>query len=1601
MLAPIATSDTSSMSFFWRQFRALFVKNWIVIIKHPIPNLIRCLIFPIAYGILLAYAQNFFASSNNYGLGTPITIASLKDHFNPSRLLVWVDATNGGGIISANDVMSHVTNGFSSKQLASVKQLDTVDDLSRVCVANFNGASQCFATVTFDSFPTSLEVDTIPINYTLRYDRSNSHIDVQKHDSAIEVNILSVQWALDKAIVELTTGTQVPTPQELPFTWQTNDDNSGSHRINYLALMSFFLAIPFFLAFVGIAYQLAGGIALERAAYLTSHMKAMGLLDSARILSWHISLSLAYLPSWIILAMIWKLRIFTATNAGLVIAIHLLAGLSLASWSIFVATPFAKSPQLASVVASGMAVVLTVVPIMLNTENQNSLLAGILSFFFPSMFYVFALQAIVTVELRLASPSDFSFGTEDVDINAMLLPMIIAALLGVIIWPCLAVLLERSLYSVPDYAKKSWWSFKKKRAKCMTSVPDDVAVSLQNVGKTFQTSRFGRKTGLVTAIENLTIDIPNHGIFVLLGPNGAGKSTALSILSGLTGLTSGTVTFKGDLSRPARGTLGIVPQKNVLFPELSCLQTLRVWNAIKAEDDTYLSDDLEQLLRDCNLQAKIHTTAGTMSGGQKRKLQLAIGLVGGSKLILVDECTSGVDPLSRRALWKTLTAYRNERTIILTTHHLDEADFLADRIAVLAAPGKLVAEGTPVALKASQGDGYSVQVTWGPEESTSGQRENLLSQFRTVSPDAYITGATPLRTTYHLKTRDLTTVSRAIDLLDSNKAHNGVGSYEVLGTSIEDIFMEVTSTGDVHDATGKESDALSNASHTPLPLLSLTNGRRRSPWAQALTIFHKRALIARRSWLIPLLALAVGISGSWWPLRFISGKATTCVHSPFLTNTFPLYPPRLYGPNLLLINPPSLVSTVNITAPAMFTDFDGSYLNPFRSIPENQSFFDILRAELPNFSVLGGISLDLDTGNSLVAWEIEVQDRLGFFGLATNLLYNHALNVTIGSHPTRSIIAHWGDLPIMESENLLTLRWVAVFGAAMVAFPALFAIYVTKERHSSVQAMQLSNGLADPMGLWLGHLLFDTIPSVIIATVVCIVFATLREKFQGIGYLWFVMVLYGMVGTLFAYLIAIFVRSPLAAFSVAAGTQFVLFLLYLVGYVVTTFSALPFEAPHILSVVHFTLSLTAPIASLTRAALLSVNLFSLLCDGDHLGSRGTITRYGGPILYLIMWMVVLIIILGNIDSGAWSISHLFAHKSSHYRNKGQLAAKNSTAKDVATEVELASSSNSALRVVHITKSYNHKEVVDDVSLVVASNSVFAMLGPNGAGKTTTFDIIRGNTNPDGGDVIVNNTSVLLDLKTARLSLGVCPQFTAVDAQLSVREHLLIYGRLKGLYRGQELQDNVNSLLNATSLDIYADRLANKLSGGNQRKLSLAIALLGNPSVILVDEFSTGIDAKMKRELWRVLKHAVINKAVLLTTHSMEEASALATKVGIMSKKMLAVGSVEELEARYATYEVHFSCHNREDSNKVQVAMLSIPGSRMVDGVATRFEVPIGTQSGSLTLSELFRILAVQKDFPEFTVAKSTLETAFIRVINEGGVDEEDTLGSKNSRWRLC
>jgi len=239
----------ANLKLFWRQFTALVWKNWIVLSKHPWLNILRCVLLPIGYGIFLAVAQLFLVKPNNYGLGTAIAVPSLMDQYDGSMALVWADSTDGIGSPSAQDIISHITSGFSSRQLGNVRKAASANDIPSMCPENFNGYSECYAAVVFNSLPGSgSSAEALqPINYTLKADSGLYYINVAKHTSNYEERVLPLQWAVDSAIIELTTGTQPATPLEWPFTQETNTEQSTDIRLSYIRGLRTLLVLALFI----------------------------------------------------------------------------------------------------------------------------------------------------------------------------------------------------------------------------------------------------------------------------------------------------------------------------------------------------------------------------------------------------------------------------------------------------------------------------------------------------------------------------------------------------------------------------------------------------------------------------------------------------------------------------------------------------------------------------------------------------------------------------------------------------------------------------------------------------------------------------------------------------------------------------------------------------------------------------------------------------------------------------------------------------------------------------------------------------------------------------------------------------------------------------------------------------------------------------------------------------------------------------------------------------------------------------------------------------------------------------------------------------------
>ena len=224
----------------------------------------------------------------------------------------------------------------------------------------------------------------------------------------------------------------------------------------------------------------------------------------------------------------------------------------------------------------------------------------------------------------------------------------------------------------------------------------------------------------------------------------------------------------------------------------------------------------------------------------------------------------------------------------------------------------------------------------------------------------------------------------------------------------------------------------------------------------------------------------------------------------------------------------------------------------------------------------------------------------------------------------------------------------------------------------------------------------------------------------------------------------------------------------------------------------------------------------------------------------------------------------------------------------------------AIKTMELVKQYKNLTAVDKLHLEIKQGELFSLLGVNGAGKTTTIKMLSCLTKPTSGDAIVGGYSITKEPKQVKRLIGVSPQETAVAPNLSVKENLELICGIHGFSK-EKTKAKIRELSEQFTLDTVLQRKAGKLSGGFQRRVSIAMALISEPQILFLDEPTLGLDVIARHDLWEVIYSLKGKITIILTTHYMEEAEALSDRIGIMkSGRLLAVGTVEEINKKAGT-----------------------------------------------------------------------------------------------------
>ena len=295
----------------------------------------------------------------------------------------------------------------------------------------------------------------------------------------------------------------------------------------------------------------------------------------------------------------------------------------------------------------------------------------------------------------------------------------------------------------------------------------------------------------LVAVDNFCCELFPNEIFCLLGHNGAGKSTLIKMISGLENPNNGDI-FLNNISlitnkKYLYRNIGLCSQDDIFFDYLTVEQHLRYMAEIKGTETSI--DELKNLLVKIDLMSKKDAECSTLSGGQKRKLCIALALIGNSQLILLDEPTSGLDVVAKKALWNFLKNYKQNKIIILTTHSLDEAEYLGDRIGIMS-EGHFLCSGTSSFLKDKYQCGYNINIILNPKKFNQENKKNVITEIKNIYPDIKIKNFSKTILSISSETID-DRLKDIFNYIDNVKEEMGIEDYTISTTSLEDVFIKL------------------------------------------------------------------------------------------------------------------------------------------------------------------------------------------------------------------------------------------------------------------------------------------------------------------------------------------------------------------------------------------------------------------------------------------------------------------------------------------------------------------------------------------------------------------------------------------------------------------------------------------------------------------------------------------------------------------------------------------------------------------------------------------------------------------------------------------
>ncbi|XP_050500171.1 phospholipid-transporting ATPase ABCA3 isoform X2 [Diabrotica virgifera virgifera] len=1179
------------------------------------------------------------------------------------------------------------------------------------------------------------------------------------------------------------------------------------------------------------------------------------------------------------------------------------------------------------------------------------------------------------------------------------------------------------------------------RKPSITTVPvDSETVPLEkveaghNLAKGIQINHLHKRYKQKQAVNNLNLDIYKNQITVLLGHNGAGKSTTMSIITGLIPATSGSVTINGlDINTDMdeiRKSLGLCPQHNLLFTDLTVKEHLLFFAKLKGKSTKEANIEAKSLLAKLNMPDKEHSMAQTLSGGMQRKLCLAMALIGDSKVLILDEPSSGMDPQSRRELWDLLLQWRGEKTILITTHFMEEADALGDWIAIMS-DGSLNCYGTPMFLKKKYDTGYHLNLMIEEDADI----DAISRRVKHFMPDAHLTSNNGNNLVFVLPYQN-TNMTGLLGDLEKNRSELHLSNISITITTLEDVFLktrqEIEHSSDDTSSVATQDDIQPHASLTLITLLKKKVNFSLKKWS---------TYIVPVGVAVVLFSLTVFLSsgndyyserGPELPLKLSSYKQTSVYYSGDTSN-----------------------EKINTLMKYYMSAVESQRSLPFKVDNVEKS---ILQRSLENIAyykehMIAGANFVYDRDFTLVAL---------YNGIAThstpislNLITDSLAKTLLGPEYGISV-SNWPLPQVQErlssqeySEAKVAVLWLILLPVGCLFIHGIFIIFPHTEISTRFLQIQYMAGVK-PFFYWLVNWIADMTFYIFLMFILSFLLWICSPVFQHngteLGYLFSIFLCYGIAGIPFAY---IFSRKKTAS---GAFALFVIMGMFL-GIILTLTIAVLLESQdeyyvNIGNKIKYVCFFLLPQVSLSDALVSfirrTVNIYnfkispqrlrvmcnqmeshaccvesSIECQNyksyNNLFSEHYMFMIGCGVFYLTINIILDTYFMKKLKAMVMRQCNLILKS---FKDKDTaLIPKN----DKYVNEDVGDGYNT-LRAKKIMKLYAGKQIVKNINFTLKHGHCLGILGVNGAGKTTTFKMLTREEVVDDGEIKIelDNNKQPLDITGSEYleTIGYCPQSDSLNFVLTGRQLLSTVAKLRGVTD----ETMIDRFLEAFDLKQYADIPCGHYSGGNKRKLSLAISLIGNRKFVLLDEPTNGVDPATRRKCWDLIKLMKGNSGnkigFILTSHSMTECEALCDELKIMKKgSFVEEGRLVDLKNRYGgfTLKLKLVSNQGQPINLVDDDVDEVDGVisnkfKSVDDLKSYFtnhdrgEIK-DEHSGLLHVyikdktkkwSDIFQEVEALKThnshlIEDYAISEASLEDVFLKVARE---DEEDVTKKK-------